>query len=70
MRIHYHRALFRSSRPSGNIAPCELSTKSGSFEVMKKGGEMNWTKLRSLIQESIDEAEPGRVERISIQIQG
>lgn len=38
--------------------------------LTKKGGKMNWSKLRSLIQESVDRAKQSRVETITIMIQG
>lgn len=39
-------------------------------DLTKKGGTMNWSKLRSIIQESVDRAKQGRVEQITITIQG
>jgi len=64
MRVHLNVELFRS--PHNDITPTSI----GNYEVTKKGGKLNWAMLKRLIQESADRAEPGRVERINIQIQG
>jgi hypothetical protein len=66
MRIHVAVELFRSPNP-GEITPKMIWD---DVPVTKKGGRLNWTKFKKVIQESIDASEPGRVERIRIQIQG
>lgn len=66
MRIHVAVELFRSPNP-GEITPKMIWD---NVPVMKKGGKLNWTKFKKVIEESVVRAEPGRVERIRIQIQG
>lgn len=64
MKAHFRRELFRAT--DNTVVPAELREDM----IHKPDGTMNWTKLRRYLQESIDEAKPGRVERIYIQIQG
>lgn len=67
MRISYDKTLFRSPNPADR-APCNLGWR---HDLTKKGGKVNWTAIKKMVQESIDacESQPGRVERIEIQIQ-
>ena len=64
MKAHFRRELFRAT--DNTIVPVSL----GEDTVHKPDGTMNWAKLKRYLQQSVDAAKPGRVERIYIQIQG